>query len=163
MTTPAVTERAAFEPAPSQLERANRLRRFNRIAVYFPVALVGIGILVVVGLLLWGALSPRIHGTREFASALADIVIILTVLPVTLLCAIVPVSAIAFVVYRQQGEKRPHGRLQPLFWRLEMLLLRFQRGSGVAMDRLARPVIAGHGWAAFVRTLLWQLKKIIKR
>jgi len=163
MTTPAAAESTAYEPSVSQLARAKAMRRFNRLFVYTPVAFLGLVGLVLIGLLLWGSLSPHITGTREFASALADIVIILTVLPLMVMCAVVPLAAIAYAGYRRRGEKRAHGRLHLLFWRLESLLERAQRGSGAGMNKLARPVIEGHARAAFLSTLFNRLKQTIKR
>lgn len=163
MTMPAATERDAYEPAPPQLARAQALRRFNRIFVLLPVTLFGTAVLVMIGLLLWGSLSPNIKGTREFASALADIVLIFTIVPMTLLCAVVPTAAIAFAVYRRQGEKRIHGRFQTLLWRLESLLIRVQKRSEDVTDRAAGTVIEGHAGAAFVAALAEQVKDTIKR
>ena len=42
-------------PSEAQVLRARSLRRFNWLAVYLPIALAAIALLVLVGLLLWSA------------------------------------------------------------------------------------------------------------
>ncbi len=158
MTTPAPTESPAYEPTLIQKERAATLRRFNRLYVYLPLGLASLGALTLVILMLWGALSPNIVGTREFASGLADIVLILTILPLLLLCAIVPAAAVGYAVYRRQQPQREHGRLQPLFWRLDSLVNKAHDKAETALPKAANPVISGHARMTYWRTLIKKIK-----
>lgn len=160
---PATSESAAFEPNAAQLERAHALRRFNWIFVYTPVSLALAAILVIVGLLLWGSLAPHIRGTSEFASAVADIIIILTILPLFVLCAIVPAAAIALVIYRRKKPKRTHDLGHTLLWRLDALLDTVQAKSVQLLPRAAGAVIEGHARAAYVGALISRLKGIFGR
>jgi hypothetical protein len=119
------------------------------------------------GLLLWGSLSPNITGTRAFASALADIIIIATTIPLMVMCAIVPGLAIASGVYLAKRPKATNGRLQVLFWRIDALVTKLQGKTDSTLPQLARPVITGHAIAAFLSELwkqsLKQIKSIISR
>lgn len=125
--------------------------------------LAGLAVFVLVGLLLWGSLSPHILGTKEFASALADIVVIAIAAPLMLLCAIGPGLAIAYGFYRRRQPKKPYGQVQVVLWRAEALVLRIQdRASGMS-SRLAKLVIVGHARATYLRTWWQQLRELISR
>jgi hypothetical protein len=163
MTTSEQPDSQKYQPAPEQLERAAALRQFNRLYVYLPLAVFSLAGLVLVGLLLWGVFSPNITGTREFASGLADLVVIMTVMPLLLLCALVPAAAIGWVVYRRQQPRQEHGRFQTLFWRLDTLLTRLQATISTTLSKAAAPVIKGHAWAAYLRALQENLKKLLIR
>ncbi len=157
------SESNVYQPTAAQLERAASLRRFNWMYVYIPLGLFGLGVLVLMGLMLWGVFSPNITGTREFVSGLADIIIIFTILPLLLLCAIVPGLAIAYIIYKQKQPKQPHGRLQLLFWRLDTLLGKTHGRIGTGMTMVSKPVIEGHARAAYFSEMFKQIKKILKR
>jgi len=156
MTTPAQTESQpqAYEPTTDQLARAAALRRFNRLAVYLPLGLAGLVVLALIGLLFWGVLSPNVAGTREFVSGLADVVIILAIMPLLLLCAVVPLAAVGLVIYRRQQPQREYGRLQPLFWRLDSILDRARNKAEAALPKAANNVISGHARITYWRTLI---------
>lgn len=145
------------------MARAAWLRRFNWLALYLPLGLAGLVGLVLVGLLLWGVLSPNITGTREFASGLADIVLIVTIMPLLLLCAIVPLAAIGFAIYRRQQPQREYGRLQPLFWRLDSLLGKVHNKAETALPKAANAVISGHTRMTYWRELIKNLRKQLIR
>lgn len=160
---PVQTDPPAYEPTTAQLERAVSLRRFNWFYVYIPLGLAGLGILVLVVLLLWGTLSPHILGTREFASGLADVVVILAIVPLLLLCAIVPLATIGFYIYRRQQPKREHGRIQPLFWRLDALVDKVRGKAKTTIPKAAEPIIAGNSRIAYWRTLFENIRNIFTR
>ncbi|MCB9418462.1 MAG: hypothetical protein H6667_01545 [Ardenticatenaceae bacterium] len=163
MATPEQTETQIYQPSQSQLERASALRRFNWLYVYGPVIVFSLIGLVLVGLLLWGVFSPNVTGAREFASGLADLVMIFTIMPLLLLCAIVPAAAIGLVVYRRQQPKQEHGRFQTLLWRLDTLVTKAKDKTAQTMPKAAAPVIKGHAWVAYIRTLLAEVKKQFTR
>lgn len=163
MTTPAQSETQTYEPTAVQIDRAAALRRFNRLYVYLPLGFFSLVALVLVGLMLWGALSPSVVGTREFASGLADLVIILTIMPLMLLCALVPAAALGLVAYRRQQPQRDYGRFQTLLWRLDSLVVKSQQAAEKAMPKVANPVIRGHAFISYWRTLFRQIKNIITR
>lgn len=90
---------------PAQVERQNRLTRFNRLTLYLPLAVLAVLIVGVMGLLCWLTL----FGTPEsapawlsFGSATADLVIILMLLPLMLLMMLFPVLAAVWFWYTWQ-------------------------------------------------------------
>lgn len=163
MTTPEKPESQQYQPLPDQLERAAALQRFNRLYIYIPLGVFSLAGLALVVLMLWGVLSPNVVGTREFVSGLADLVVIMTVLPLLLLCALVPAAAIGLVVYRRQQPKREHGRFHTLLWRLDALVTKVQDTVSTTTPKAAAPVIKGHAWMAYIQTLLKSVKKQFTR
>lgn len=163
MTTQASSTHSAYEPTPAQLERVVALRRFNWLFVYTPVVLLFLAVLVILGLLLWGSFSPNISGTAEFVSAVADIFVALTILPLFLLCAIVPIGTITFVVYRRTQPKKPHGRGHVLLWRLDTLVDRLLAKSQELLPRVTGIVIEGHARAAYLSALVERLRRLVGR
>ena len=163
MTTQEQPDSQLYQPSPDQMERAAALQRFNRLYIYVPLAVFSLAGLVLVGLLLWGVFSPNILGTREFASGLADLVVIMTVMPLLLVCAIVPAAAIGLVVYRRQQPKREHGRFHTLLWRLDALVTKAQDAVSTTTPKAAAPIIKGHASLAYVQTLLKNVKKQFTR
>ncbi len=164
MTMPAVSEPKTFEPTVAQEDRAKALRRFNRLFVYLPISIVGLGVLIVIGLLLWGSFSPNITGTRDFTSALADIIIILTIAPMMLVCAIFPAGLIALMVY---GGKKPegskYGRMQTVLWKLHNFADRLQSNRQVILDTAARPIIQGHAKVTYYQSILKFIGRLFSR
>ena len=151
MTTQEQPDSQLYQPSPDQMERAAALQRFNRLYIYVPLAVFSLAGLVLVGLLLWGVFSPNILGTREF------------VMPLLLLCAIVPAAAIGLVVYRRQQPKREHGRFHTLLWRLDALVTKAQDAVSTTTPKAAAPIIKGHASLAYVQTLLKNVKKQFTR
>jgi hypothetical protein len=89
--------------------------------------------------------------------------VILTVMPLLLLCAIVPAAAVGLVVYRRQQPKREHGRFQTLIWRLDTLITTAQDKTATTMPKIAAPVVKGYVWGAYVRALVENIKKLFTR
>lgn len=157
-----------FQPAPAQLGRAAARRRFNLLYVYIPIALASLIVIGLVGLLFWRVFSPDVEGTRQFASALADVIIIGTTVPLMLLCAIGPASLIGVAVYRRnrkqpEGDPQPYGRLQTLLWRLDALVANIQAKLAETLPRIARPIVEAYARAAYLHTFLEHVKKIFSR
>lgn len=169
MATPTALETTdTFTPAATQVERAAALRRFNRLYIYTPLVLISLLIIALIVLLLWGSLGFEESHTRQLASGLADIIVILVTIPMMLLCAIVPLAAIGAAVYRQQQrqteeEEVKYGRLQMLFWRLETLLARVYAALETASAKVAAPLIEAHALAAYVSTFLKDLRRFVSR
>lgn len=147
------------------------MTRFNRLYLYVPLA---IGALVAVGLvvaLLVGLFAPAIGGTAEFASALADIILILTLLPMLLLCAVVPIAYVALVYNQRQkrmqepqtGPMAYRSRVQTLFWRLDKLIDTAVAQTEAIAPKIARPVIQLNSRLAFLSTFFTQLSQLFRR
>jgi predicted PurR-regulated permease PerM len=162
-----------YLPTPEQSERAGALRRFNWLAVYAPLIVAGLIVIVLVALLLWGALSPTMTrtDTRAFASGLADIVLILAMLPLLLLCLIGPLLAggLGYLAYQRRQQALTPGTIWPnslhtLLWRLDRLLDSVQSKLRMSyLPKVANPLISTHARAAYIREWGRQLKKLLNR
>lgn len=147
-----------YQPTAEQLARERDLRRFNRLYVYLPLGLFAFAALAVVILLLVGVFSPGIVGTEAFISALADVIIILWIMPMLVLIALLVIGFAALVLNRREKRKllpadsplRQHGRLQFLLWRVDGYLSRVQAQVNRAADAAVAPLISNHGRAAAV-------------
>lgn len=163
MTIPVQPESQPYQPTAEQLERTAALTRFNRLYVYLPLIIFSAVGLFLLGLMLWGVFSPNENGAIGLMSGLADLIVIMTVIPLLLLCAVVPAAAIGLVVYRRQQPQRKHGRFQTLLWRLDTLITKAQSKTATTLPKAAAPVIKGHAWAAYVRALVENIKKLFAR
>jgi len=154
-----------IEPTADQETRAASLQRFNWYFVYPPLIVLGLILLTLTGLLIWGALSPHILGTREFVSGVADIVVILTVLPMTLMCLVPPLALVGFIIYRRQKkEERPkYGRLQTLFWRIGNIIDIVQTKIETILPKVGQPIIRLNAILAFITTMVNQIASIFRR
>lgn len=172
MTTPGYQfpQQQALEPTEEQKQRLAARRRFNWSYVYAPIILFSLVILSLIGLLIYGVLSPNGNGTAEFASALADIILIMTITPLLLLCALPTLLFAGVVVYRRQqrkekkerGELVPeHGRVQRLFWRLDNLLTRIQTIIQQQAPKGAGPIINVNAWLSYLLAFWQQLKSFL--
>lgn len=175
MTTPTgypAPQPQTLEPNEEQQQRLAARRRFNWLYVYTPVILLAVISLVIIGLLIYGVASPSVSGTAEFVSALADIIIIFTILPLMLLCALPTLLFAGVVVYRRQSRKEKeergevvaeHGRLQRLFWWIDNLLTQVQTVIQTYAPKLAKPVINFNAFLAYVAAFWQQLKALFSR
>jgi hypothetical protein len=156
---------SGYEPTAVQQQRLASRKRFNWLVLYTPLILAAIIIFTVIGLLLWGALSPHIVGTREFASGVADIIIIATTIPMVLLCLLPPLGMVGLVVYRRQKREEgvKYGRLQTLFWRIDKLLTTIHNKTDETLPKVAKPVMQMNGFFAFISTFIQQIKRLMTR
>ncbi|MCA9999139.1 MAG: hypothetical protein KDE56_25420 [Anaerolineales bacterium] len=160
-----------FTPSAEQLARATARRRFNFWAIYFPLIVVTIGVLVLVGFMVWGVLVPEPQTTRSFVSGLADLLIILAALPMALVCGAVPLAVVGYMVYRrQQKPAQPalkgqpvYGRLQKLFWQLDNVIVTSRRKSDELLPKVAQPIIRANALLAYVETWFTHLKAFLTR
>jgi hypothetical protein len=152
-----------FEPTASQLERASKLRRFNTLFVYVPIAAGSlIIVLAVVGLLYISLASPSPETLRT-VSAVADAVVTLATIPAMLLCAVVPTLwLIGAVQLRQRGASPVRGT-QFLFWRVYYVVEIVSDVVSRAAIRIARPFIQVNAGAAYLVTLKRKLFGLFKR
>lgn len=157
-------ERAQPSPlSPEQRARDAALTRFNRLAVYVPLALA---ILLAAGLMLlltWQSLVPDSAEKQLFISGLADVVLIGWLCPMTLVLSLGPVAGIYFLVRRRQRGSYIRRPLQRFVWRTNDMLDASQLKLKDAQPRVTKPLVEAHGWAAFVRSLVDQVKRDLKR
>lgn len=130
-------QEARYQPTPAQEARAAALRRFNLWVVYVPLGLITAAVLaLVIAMVILAVIEPR---WRPITSAVADLLIILAILPTLLLCAILPAAA-GFLVYDSRSKGRaPLQALRTLLWRLDSLVSTIQGHVGRFVDRVAPP------------------------
>ena len=160
------------QPSAEQLERRRRRQRFYRLRVILPMAVVALLWLGVTLLLLWltvvgewFAMDTNQAYYRTLVSGIADIVLVLSLLPLLLLCAL-PSALTIGLVYHRRSKKQAEPRLEklPLFWRIENVIIRVkERLDEDILPRVAQPVISAYGAVAFVRAFFNQLREIIAR
>jgi hypothetical protein len=156
--------RPTYKATPEQQVRERTLRRFNRLVVSVPLAILVVAVAALTGYLLWTVFthSPESQAYR-FLSGLADLILILTILPMLLVCAVGP-ALLGYMIYAgvnrrklKPGQRR--SKLQILFWRVDRFIDTVQaRLSGRYLTGIARPLIAGHATVAAVRRLLQLLR-----
>jgi hypothetical protein len=168
---PALPE--APEPSAEQLERLRRRKRFYRLRVILPMTLVTLLWLGVTLLLLWLAIAGEWFAVdtdqayyRTLISGIADFALILSLLPLLLLCALPSGLVIGLVVYRRQQKTGAPDQPEPLpfFWRMENALGQInQQLEDKVLPKAAQPVVSAHGMVAYVRALVRELWQIITR
>lgn len=154
-----------LKPNAAQEARIASLKHFNWYFLYTPIIVLLLLIFILTGLLMWGVLSPNIVGTRQFASGLADIIVILAVLPMTLFCLVPPLGMVGFIFYRRQKNKSgpKYGRLHRLFWRIDSILDIVHNKTETTLDKVSRPVIRLNALLAYITTLLNHIVSLFRR
>lgn len=164
--TPIVVETATetYQPTTAQLERAAALRRFNRLVVYLPVLLFALVTLALFILMLINALpNEGSHNTRQFLSGLADIILIVTIIPLWLVFTLIPVGAIVVFWQMRQRDISPLRGLQTLFWRIESKIGTVQQKTEEVAPKVAQPVINANAKLSFVMTWLDAMRHFFRR
>ncbi|MBK8987863.1 MAG: hypothetical protein IPM39_17645 [Chloroflexi bacterium] len=158
-----------FQPSPQQLERKAALHRFNRLFVYLPLGVVILVALSLIILLLVGVLAPGLTGAAEFASALADIIIILFSLPLMMICALGPAMLVGLIAWgrnrRQQGIPRldDGGRIQELLWKLDSLVQQAQTRTAEITPKLSGVIIEFNARLSYLTAFLQKIGTYLKR
>ncbi len=164
MNQPADTQlEPNFEPSTRQLDRASSIRRFNRIYIFLPISLASIIALTLTILLIVLALGIGTDEVRETISAIADSVLILTIIPTMVLCAIVPTAFIAVSIQTRQRGIAPIRQTQFFFWRVQDRLGLLGARIGNLMQKIREPIMRISARYAYIETLLIRLIKIFKR
>lgn len=152
-----------FEPTDSHLERAAKLRRFNLLFVYAPIAAGSIIVIIVVVSLLYLTLASPNPETRITVSAVADAFITLTTIPAMLLCAVIPTLWLIGALQLRERDASPVRGTQFLFWRVGYLVLMVSEVIAQAAAKIRRPFIQVNARATYVSTLGKRLFGLFKR
>ncbi|MBK8901922.1 MAG: hypothetical protein IPM53_12100 [Anaerolineaceae bacterium] len=161
----------AFVPTAVQLERARALKRFNLWTVYVPMGVVGTAVFALLVYLFIIAIWPPYEDTRLFLSGIADIILILTLLPVVLLFGLLLAGIIGGAYYWRKSRnesdapalQKQYGRLRLLLWKADQKLSGLYRRLDQLMPRVAGPVIRYNAFQAYLSTWLDHLKRQFKR
>jgi hypothetical protein len=160
-----------FTPTAVQLERASALKRFNRLVIYLPLGLLATAVLGLLIYLVIIAIWPPYEDTRLFLSGIADIILILLMLPVVLIFGLLLAGIFGGLIYQRQSRKEngagtlqlKYGRLRLLLWKLDQKLSAVYRKADQLMPRLANPVIRFNALTAYISAWLGQLRKQLNR
>jgi hypothetical protein len=156
-----------FSPTAVQLQRADDLKRFNRFAVYLPLVIIIVGLLGLMIYLLVIAIWPPYEDTRLFLSGIADIILILFMLPVAAISGLLLAGVFGGAIYwrqsRQEGDQasaqqRRYGRLRLLLWKADQKLSGLYRRLDTLMPKLTTPVISFNVFIAYINAWLTQLR-----
>lgn len=147
-----------MEPTFAQAARVVALNRFNRLYVYVPVGLVTALFLALSLYLLYVAIAPPTEETRPILSGLADLILIVWLLPLVLFFGISMVLVMGGYCYYWYGLDEverplppapPHGRLRTFLWRIDNALTYYMVALRNGERRLVAPLIQAHGrWAS---------------
>ena len=154
-----------FVPTAVQLERAEALTRFNRWAIYVPLGLLTTAVIGFLIYLLILAIWPPYEDTRLFLSGVADIILILFMLPVVLLFGLLLAGIFGGAFYWRQSKKETgepslqnkYGRLRLLLWKLDQKLSTVYRKVDQVMPKIAQPVMRLNATLAYISSWLGQL------
>jgi hypothetical protein len=159
--------RPAYEPDEEQIARAAARRRFNWLYIYMPVLMLTAVILILTGFMIWRVFAPTDAVNAALLSGLADVILILALLPTILIWGAIVALPIGFYIYRyQQQREEPaedqvyihkYGRFRVLLWRVDHKL---GEGQQLLNERilpaLARPIIRLHALVTAVKAWLQQ-------
>ena len=160
-----------FVPTAVQRERVNALKQFDRWMVYVPLGLLAAAVLGVVIYLLIIAIWPPYEDTRLFLSGVADIIMILFMLPVVLIFGLLLVGLIGGFAYWRQSRnndnvpplQKEYGRLRLLLWKVDQKLSGVYQQADQMLPMVANPVIRFNAVLAYINAWLAQLTKRLNR
>jgi len=156
-TYPPPYQEPTFEPTPAQLERDRLLRRRDGLYIYLPLSIIIFISLLLIVLILIGLFAPGIRGTEEFISALADIIVILWIIPMIVVVSILPIAYIAYLVNRrnerklhpQTGPLAYRSRIQILLWRLQIFMDQAWIKTDEIAPKVAEPITSVNAYIAY--------------
>ena len=153
----------SYEPTQEQAERAAALRRFNMLFIYGPIGFITAIVLGLVIFLLIVALNPPGNEALLFISGLADVAIVVALLPILIVgAALLALVSYGYVRARQQGTA-PVRQTQRLLWRMDNVVGRLRGQTKEIATKVARPFISANSVAAYIKTLMNQVMKLVKR
>jgi hypothetical protein len=155
----------SYKPTEAQRDRAAARRRFNRLYIYTPILLMTAVALILVGLMVWSVFTPEGAEHAAFLSGLADIILILILLPQVVIWGAVVALPIAFWVKRYQERRKPpsadqvyvrqYGRFRILFWQIDHHLDNLHHLlTHRILPAIVNPIIASHKFGAALKTWL---------
>ena len=146
----------------AQQDRSAALRRFNLFFVYLPAALLILLVLLFMGFLIWLTIGGGgDESSRTTVSGVADIFTILFILPITLLCAIVPLGVTSLIIYGRRQQWAPLRWLQRTLWKAEDTVAKVHYKTEEIAPKVARPIISLHAITAYIKTFLTYLRRIL--
>ncbi len=170
-TYPPPTEQIEYHPSEEQFARDAELRRFNRFYLYLPLGIVILIALVLIGLLTVGVFATGNPKNLIFVSALADIIVILGIIPMLVIMAILPIAYLGYLVNKRQKRKQNpqtgplayRSRVQIFLWRLDSFSRKIQYKTKDFAPKAAEPIIKANATITYLQEWPKILKKQISR
>lgn len=168
-TSPRTEYRETFSPTDAQKQRAEALKRFNRLYVLTPIIIAAVVALLIITLMLVATLAPGITVNAEFISALADITIMMILFPLILLMISGPLllAAILNASHKRRKLGKPAfdqgGGLQVLLWKIDLLIQKSQRKTNEVAPQIANQVIRFNEKLAYIEAFIKQLANNFRR
>ncbi|MDX1614295.1 MAG: hypothetical protein R3300_08300 [Candidatus Promineifilaceae bacterium] len=164
MSTSELTSPADARPGELEhLERAQALRRFNRLTVYLPLGLVTMAMVAVVVWLIIISLAGTSERAAATMSGAADIVVTLTGVVLMLLCAVFPLLFFGLTFQLRRRGSQPLFRLQRLFWRANGLIARLSAIVNRTAPKVADALIRVHARFTYIFAVAKQIPSLFKR
>lgn len=152
-----------IQPTPEQLRRDESLRRFNRRFVYYPFAIVAVlAFSVVLTMVLYVVLADSAEYIVTLSAIADSIVIILVIISIILTSLFLATIGAVYFQARKKGIA-PLRQTQRLFWRLDLLTIRIQRGVAAFVPKLAYPFIYVRARIAYLKTLFSKIRRLFSR
>lgn len=155
---------APYRPTAAQRARAEALNRYNRWSLYLPLGLLGTVLVVLALFLLSAAVLQNISfwpQARLMLSGVADLLMIMTIAPLTLVCALLPAGYIGLLVYMNQQELKPVESLQTRLWRLESFIGRVYNTLGQYQPYVTTPIIELNSRFSYLRAFLRRIQQYL--
>ncbi len=158
-----------FTPSDEQKERAEALKRFNRLYVLTPIIAVSVVTVLIIATMIILAIAPNYSENTVFISALADMSIIMFTIPMIILMLSGPLLLIGLINLSRKRRKlgKPAfdqgGGLQVLLWKLDLLVQKSQSKTNEVAPQLADQVIRFNEAIAYVGAFFNQIINAFKR
>jgi hypothetical protein len=158
-----VTAQPSYKPTEEQTRRAAARRRFNRLYIYTPVLLLTAVALVIFGIMVWSLFTPVGSENAAFLSGLADIILILVLVPQIFIWGAIVAVPIALYIKRNRDRKQPvpadqkyvrqYGRFRLLLWQIDHKLSQLQQLlADRVLPAVVNPIIRVHRLGAALKT-----------
>lgn len=163
-----------FKPNERQREREAALKRFNRLYVLTPIIAFSVISVLIILLMVIAVIAMSISDTVNeefisFISGLADITIIMFIIPMIIVMISGPLLLAAMINNSRNRRKlgKPAfdqgGKFQVLLWRMDNLIERTQNKTNEVAPQMADQVIRFNESIAYVGGFLNQIKSYFKR
>lgn len=155
---------APYRPTAAQKTRAEALNRYNLWSLYLPLGLLGMALVVLALFLVSAAVFQNISfwpQARLMLSGVADLLMIMTIAPLTLVCALLPAGYIGLLVYMNQEEIKPLNSLQTRLWRLESFIGRVYSKLVQYQPYVTTPIIELNSQLSYLRALLRRIQQYL--
>jgi hypothetical protein len=158
-----VTAQPSYVPTEEQSKRAAARRRFNRLYIYTPIFLLTAVALFLFGIMVWSLFTPNGAENAAFLSGVADIILILVLVPQIFIWGAIVAVPIALYIKRRRDRRQPvpadqkyvhqYGRFRLLLWQIDHKLSQLQQLlANRILPAVINPVIRAHQLGAALKT-----------